>query len=528
MKKIFVFLKKHWIEIFFGVIVVVSIFLRFYKLSERMWWDGDMAEDVTIAYHISNFKETIQNGRSNVGGKQLIANSYFYFYLLATVYFLGNSALSVGMFFALNSVLLVVFVYFLAKYFVDVKYALILAAMIAFNSYFIFLSSVSCYNLINLMVVVLIWIFLKSWQERNIKYFWVYLVVLMMTLHGNYSILTIFPVFIFWSILGYFRLTNGRGKKIKLITIMLPIFLLGIWLIVTFQGGDFFDQFRIVNLVTKSNLGIRELGNNWIQILVTSAGFLLKIKNLWLIVIFYFTIYFGLVYLVIYDYRKKNIYFHKSFLLLSLVAGVFGAGWLGGEVVVNSFYVVFYYSLWFLSLVYVWWRFSLFKKFFMYGFALIIFIYFVFGMNISDGRLKLMSIEKGSGGLKESEMISNLILADSEINLISNFMIVFYDKYTQLDNFGASIFWYPIEKKTGIPRVRIIEYPYGEYLKEIKSSRETYLVCYDYESSGKWIRYVDCEKLFLEKHSEKKYTVKKIVEGKEGDRLYKVFRFNES
>ncbi|HBP51355.1 MAG: hypothetical protein US68_C0016G0010 [Candidatus Shapirobacteria bacterium GW2011_GWE1_38_10] len=527
MLKVFGFIKKNHISILFGLVVLVAVFLRFYNLPERMWWEGDSAEDITIAYHISNFGESIRTGRSNVGGGELIKNSYFYFYLLAGIHSLGDSALSVGAFFALNSVLLVVFIYFAGKYFVNSRLALVLAVMVTLNSYLNFVSIISIYNIINLMVVGMLWLFLKFWQNRSWKFFMGYILVLFVTLHGNYSVLTIFPIYVFWGIVGYFRATREKGKLIKCLTIIWPLSLLGLWMVVTYRGGGIFDQFKVVNLITRSGLGMGELWNNWEQILTVSAGYLWNMTNTWLIVIFYSIVYLGLGFLVIYDYRQRNLFFQKSIFLLSLIAGIFLTGFMGGGETVDRYYVLFYYPLWLLSMVYVWGRFSKFGWIWKYGVGLMVIVCLIMGMNILDKNRGTGLINRNSSGMKESELLADKIMRDSKVNLIDNYNIVFYNKHTQLDHFGGSIFWYPIEKRLGTQKVKIVEYSGGEYLEEINTSKDSYLVCYDYESSGRWVRFNDCEKLFIEKHADKKYKIIKVEEGAEGDWFYKLYRIKE-
>jgi hypothetical protein len=78
-----------------------------------------------------------------------------------------------------------------------------------------------------------------------------------------------------------------------------------------------------------------------------------------------------------------------------------------------------------------------------------------------------------------------------------------------------------------VQKVKIVEQNTAEYLEEINASRITYLVCYDYESHGSWVRFNDCEKLFTEKHVDKKYKMIKVEEGKKRDWSYKLFRLTE-
>ena len=89
--------------IILGIVVLLSMFLRFNRLSETMlWWDGDTAEDMTIAAHIVDFGEKISTGRESVGGGKLIVKSYLIYYLLAGAWLFTDSPISVGALYALS------------------------------------------------------------------------------------------------------------------------------------------------------------------------------------------------------------------------------------------------------------------------------------------------------------------------------------------------------------------------------------------------------------------------------------------
>jgi hypothetical protein len=526
IKKIVNIVKKNWIGITLVLIVLVAIFLRFYKLSTTMlWWDGDPAEDMTFAYHMTHFGDKISTARGSVGGGTLLAKSFFIYYVFAAAWLLTNSPIGVGILYALSSVLLVVGMYAVGGYFMSKKYSLILALMVCFNWYFIYLSKLTFHtSLLTSLLTLIVWLFLKSWQGRSWKIYILFILALFSTLHVHYSVLTVFPVLFVFGLINYFRVTKDKKRWVGVLITLLSLVSFGVWVNITYSE-NWLDQFQVLSLVTKSSLGIKDLWQNCQQILIVSFWQIFRTKDIWLIGIFFIIVYGGVGWLTIFDYRKKNPFFIKSLFIFSVMISVFGVVWMGGGEAVNRFYVKLYFPWWLLALTYVIWRFSEHWLVFKYCGYLILGIYFVLGTNIlnykkGDGLLPLYS-----GGLKESEVVSKKILTDSKLNSINDFNIVFYNVYTQQDQFGKAIFWYWIEKILDRKMIKIVEYhPFSVFFTEINKSDITYFVCSD---GMEWSEYENCEKLFLKNHSDKKYEMVKIEENDTGEWRYKLFRFTE-
>ena len=238
-------------------------------------------------------------------------------------------------------------------------------------------------------------------------------------------------------------------------------------------------------------------------------------------------VYGGLGYWCLRDWKRKDKNFFNSIFLFSLIMGVFGAGWMGGAVVVERLYVLFYYPLWIMSFGYVMWRFLKVNAILKYMADFVLGLYVILMTNILHKERGLFFEKTYKGGWEESEIVVKEILTDSQQNQIGNYKIVFYNKYTQFDNFGKTIFWYPIEKSLNQKKIELVQEPYGIYFREIGESKITYLVCYDYKTSGLWNKFESCEKLFQEKHIDKKYLVEKVMKGAKDDWSYKVFRLRE-
>lgn len=520
------FIRKNWAEIILVLIFLTVVFLRFYRLPETMlWWDGDSAEDMTFAYHMTHFGEKISTARGSVGGGTLLAKSFLIYYLFAGAWLLTNSPIGIGILYALSSVLLVVGIYVVSRYFMGKKYSLILTLMVCFNWYFIYISRVTFHtSLLISLLTVIVWLFLKSWQSRSWKIFVLFILILFSSLHVHYSVLTVFPMLCVWGLINYFRVTKNRKGWIKILIMLLVLLLLGVWVKVTYNE-KWLDQFRVLSLVTNSNLGVRDLWQNCQQILIVSFRQLLRIEDIWLIRIFFVIVYGGLGWLTIFDYRKKNLYFRKSLFIISLIICVFGAAWMGGSEAVNRFYVMLYFPWWLLALAYVISRFSEFGLIFKYVGYLIFGIYLILGTNVINYKKGENLLPVNSGGLRESEVVSKKILADSKINLIKDFNIVFYNEYTQQDQFGKAIFWYWIEKTLDKKMIKIEEYhPFSVYLTEINTSKTTYLIC---SGGTEWKEYKNCEKVFLKNHPDKKYIVEKVGENSSGEWPYMLFKFRE-
>ena len=336
------------------------------------------------------------------------------------------------------------------------------------------------------------------------------------------------PIFVVWGLINYFRVSKEKSRGVKSIIIFWSILLLGIWIIVTsHHGGGHFSQLKIFNLVAANGFELKDLWNNWMQIFATSARHFLSTKNMGMIIFFWLVLYGGMGYWCLRDWRKNDKNFFNSIFLFSLILGVFGAGWMGGTVVVERLYVLFYYPLWILSFGYVIWRFSKINLILKYISYLILLTYLILVTNVLNMERGLFFEKTYRGGWEESGIIVKEILANSQQNSIENYNIVFYNKYTQFDNFGKTIFWYPIEKTLNQKKIELVQEPYGIYFREIETSKTTYLVCYDYKTSGLWDKFETCEKLFEEKHPDIKYLIEKIADGTKDDWSYRVFRLIE-
>jgi hypothetical protein len=529
MKKITNYVYKNWKWVVLVGLLLITIFSRFYKLPERvLWWDGDAAGDMTMAYHMVHFGEKIWIGKGTMGGKGILVDSYLYYYFLALAWLVGTSPVGVGVIMAVMSVLTAMMIYFIGRQLTNSTYALILATMVTFNWYFNYVSLLYFAFICQVLLLVLaIWLFVKSWEKRSAAIWVIYFLVLMTTLHFDYSILSIFPILVGWGIINYFRVVKNKSNKVKYLLAIWPLVLLGVWL-VTSGSSNYLSWAKMISFAGGKQLTLTEWLKNLGEILSVSANYFLRIKSLFLSGIFFVFVYGALIYLVFKDCRERKINWWKSVFLLSLILGILGVGVMGGKESVYHFYTFLYYPLWLVAMVYVGWRFSKFhRKIGLYLWALVLVLILVLETNIFENNNQGVLLSDISGGLEESELVAEQILMDSKSNSITNFKVVFYNRDTQLDNFGKEIFWYPLEKILNRKMLKIIQSPPDiSYLGEINQSKTIYLVCFSFKYS-KWQDFSRCDQIFLEKHEESKYLEAKVINEINGELSYSIYRFTE-
>lgn len=518
------FIKKYGTKICFGLILLVTVFLRFYDLPGTMqWWDGDTAEDAVYAYHITKFGEEIVTGRSPVGGKGLIAKSPLIYYFFSIVWLFGDSPIGYGVMYALINILLVVVIYLIANHFMDKKASLGLMLMMALSWCFNYVSrqSFSHASILIGILPISIYLLLKSIAKKSWGYLMLFLGTLFGCLHIHHSVLTLFPVLLFWGAVSFKSMAKKISKWQKWGLVFFGIFMLVMWLRVTTDFGHFYQQGKALSLITKSEINVEEWVKNCGEILAKSSLEMFRTENALVAVVFWGIVYFGLTAWNFHDYFKKDKKnFFKSIFLLSLLLSVFGAAWLGGREAAERFYVVIYYPLWLLAFVYVIWRLKV-----LSGWLICVF-YLLAGIGILANKNQGYFLPRNSGGLREAERAAEEILNDARANKLNdNFGIKFYNLYTQ-NEFGKAIFWYPIERKLGREMLNIKQYPpFSIYLEEKHPGKVTYLLC---ANKPVWEKYGDCERIFLENNLEKKFIeVIKIKEEKEGEWPYILFRFRE-
>lgn len=517
-------IKKYGTKIAFILILLITIFLRFYDLPKTMqWWDGDAAEDAVYAYHITKFNEEIYTGRSPVGGKGLIAKSPLIYYFFSLAWLFSDSPVGYGVIYALINVLLVVFVYLLAKCFVNEKASLGLMLMISLSWCFSYVSrqTFSHASILIGWLPLVIYFLWKSLNKRSWGYLFIFIATLFGGLHIHHSILSIFPVLVLWGVISYKRIYKKTNKFRRIILGLFVLLMLVLWLGMTTKLSGFYEQYKVLSLVTNGGVEMNQwLVNCW-EILLTSSREMFKNESQLLAGVFFAIVYFGLIILGIYDYKKKRGQdLFKTTFLGSLITSVFVAAWMGGVESVERFYVVIYYPLWLLAFVYVIWRWKI-----WIGWIVLIF-YLLAGTGILADKSQGLFWPRYSGGLIEAEMVAKEILADAKNRTENdNFKIVFYNFYTQ-NEFGKAIFWYLIEREMGREMLNIKQYPpFSIYLEEKYPSKVIYLVC---TNKPKWGNYDKCQEIYKKNNPEKNFIeVVKIKEDKEGEWPYVLFRFKE-
>jgi hypothetical protein len=85
-----ILLKRYGNTIIILLLICFAVWLRIYRLEERIWWSGDQGRDLIVASHIVKYHEYPEFGHSAAYLTNPFFYPQYYYYLLACLSFISN------------------------------------------------------------------------------------------------------------------------------------------------------------------------------------------------------------------------------------------------------------------------------------------------------------------------------------------------------------------------------------------------------------------------------------------------------
>lgn len=509
----------------FILVVLVAMFFRGYNLEHRIyWWNGDSSRDILMARHIAFLGDRPATGPNIAGGFGYLNNSPLYYYMLALVYRVWDNVLTIPYFLVIVDSLAIGIGYWLLFEFGGLL-AFIFGLSLAVNSFLSWTTQLIIQPVYLPMITFLaIYFWYKSSKSSKLLYFLLYISFCTLSLHVYYAELTMFPV------LGLAGLWIYKKNKYYQKNWWIPLLWLGgcllIWIELTYKG-KMFDQIQALGLFQKNNFTLKQLLINSSEIHLMVLKNLFNITNNVIV-----TIIWGIIYLfgglvAWFNRNKKPFYLYIYCLFVSINLNVF----MGGYLAVYSLYISQYYII-VLTLIFLLLQ-KIDKKKIGHILSLIL------GILILVRSFGYSDISKFVGGLRynnrnidNARHLSNLIIADSVKNDVASYDVVFYDMFTNLDNFGGSILWYFLEKTTDKKLVMVVDDTVGgaaHFMPINKINQVIYFICSNVISDGNWKEFEYCEYPYLKMKKEQGiHFEKEVIEiNKEGEVKYRLLKLKE-
>jgi len=219
--------KKHWLWVFFFLILFIHIFFRFYQMEARNPFGWDQVDNAWAA------KNMIVDHQWPLRGMQAKLNAGFYigpfyYYLIAPFYYLTNlDPIASGIIAGFTSLFTFAVIYFLTKKLFSAPVALLAVFFYTFSSFIIDQDRIQWP--VNLIAPISLIIFYSLYQvlKGRLDYLFLLAAAIGFSFHLNFTSI-FFPIIV----LGALPLFPWSKKFLKHALISLPIFL--VWLIPTF------------------------------------------------------------------------------------------------------------------------------------------------------------------------------------------------------------------------------------------------------------------------------------------------------
>ncbi len=188
--------KEFWILV---AILVVSAFLRFYKIDQYMTFLGDEGRDVIIVRRfLTEFHPPLIGAGTSVGNMYL---GPLYYYMMAPALLLANfSPVGPAIQIAILGVITVLFVWFIGRIWFGRNAGLVAAGLYAISPTVIVFSRSSWNpNIMPFFALLSIWAIWKVWKEHKFKWLIVLGISFAFVMQSHYLGLLIAPtLFVFW------------------------------------------------------------------------------------------------------------------------------------------------------------------------------------------------------------------------------------------------------------------------------------------------------------------------------------------
>lgn len=202
-------------------IIILAVFLRFYRISENFWFDGEIGDNLL------DIKNAILSHHIPLHGPPT-SHPWLYFgplfyWLYGPILYLSNfNPVSHAYFGAFVSTLIVIINYFVVKRMFNNRVALLSSYFIAISPLFLFFSRVArFFSIVPLLVYPFIWFLYKASNGEKKYLFWMALLFGLM-LNFHYTLLMLVPLIIMVFTIKKIKLTI-KDIFIALVGFFIPL-----------------------------------------------------------------------------------------------------------------------------------------------------------------------------------------------------------------------------------------------------------------------------------------------------------------
>lgn len=244
---------RHLPLLLLGIAFIGGLILRLYRLDQSLWnlQGFDEGRDIVVARHIIEYGESVSRGPLAAGGFGFLKNSPLYYYILAGLWFFTRSPLGVTVFWACLLSSQIVIGYFIGKRIWDKQTGLIISFLFALQFSMVHTSrQVLQPNLLPIFSTLLLLMFFLEPTALTLS---LSLVFLLFPLHIHYGAFLLIPfglpyVWHKWTGLAKRKSVSRPGIYVPLITCLV---LLASWIYLTYTNRPF-DQFAFFLYQSKS------------------------------------------------------------------------------------------------------------------------------------------------------------------------------------------------------------------------------------------------------------------------------------
>lgn len=237
-------------------IFVLGVTLRSLYLFDWMWVMGgyDESRDMLVARHIAEYGEWVWRGPHPAGGFNILANSPFYYYAIATIWAVARTPEVFMVVWAIFMAFIIVLGYQIGSTLWDRSTGLFIALLFAVHPTFVemgkFLSQV---NLIPLWIVFVIHMLItkKRWGYIQLLFG---LTTIFLGLHIHYGSLLVVGCFFIWQCWIWWHNSNVLSPIYRSLSfIFMTLYLIWAWVYLTYKYIPF-DQFLFLVVNQKGPL----------------------------------------------------------------------------------------------------------------------------------------------------------------------------------------------------------------------------------------------------------------------------------
>lgn len=222
-------------KIVFLGIVIIGIFLRFYRVFDFLSWNDDSGRDLLVAKHIVEYGGSWRLSPPPAG-TTLIANTPLYYWIISILYFFTRSVAAVLVFSMVMNTLAIVGAYIVGKLLKSTFVALSFSACISFGYIFILpAKTILQPNIINAIVVACLILYLFLHNRQSV---FVGLLLITMMFAGIAIHLSFLPPFVCLTLAILYEIIRSDKLKNSLVLFSAYYILLFLWIFTYVRIGE--------------------------------------------------------------------------------------------------------------------------------------------------------------------------------------------------------------------------------------------------------------------------------------------------